>query len=281
MRSVSPLPLPPGRRPRYEPGMECLEACDDSLVDALTEMAEWQSGARVTEEAGALFVVGQSRFPTPYSNAVFPVDATASPAGVLARAEALFADRRYFVWERGAGGGPLGEAARARGFTLVGDMPAMVIESPIPGGAAPGVEVRAVNDAAGFADFLRVSQLAYAEAGLPDRVAASLFARPEVAMASSVIAVGRIEGEPVSAALSITNGVTGVGGVYWVGTPPALRRRGGADAVTRFVTNAAFEQGACIVSLQASEAGEPVYTRLGYREVGRYARWLSPARAPG
>jgi hypothetical protein len=261
--------------------MECFEACDDSLVDALTQMAEWQDGARVIEEGGALFVAGKSRFPTPYSNALFPVDPEASPAAVLARAEAVFADRRYFVWGRGVHGGAFGRLALERGFVPVGDMPAMAIEAPIAPAAAPGVEVRAVKDAAGFADFLRVSQLAYAEAGLPDRVAASLFARAEVAIASAVIAVGRIEGEPVSAALSITNGVTGVGGVYWVGTPPTLRRRGAADAVTRFVTNAAFEQGACIVTLQASEAGEPVYVRLGYREVGRYSRWLSPARAPG
>jgi hypothetical protein len=260
--------------------MECFEACDDSLVDALTEMAEWQTGARVVEDAGALFVVGQSRFPTPYSNAAFPADVAVSPEGLLARAEEVFTDRRYFVWERGTGGGPLGVLAAARGFTAVGDMPAMVIEEPIAGDAPAGVEVRAVTDVAGFAEFLRVSQLAYAEAGLPDRVAASLFARPEVAIASSVLAVGRIGGEAVSAALSITNGVTGVGGVYWVGTVPSGRRRGAADAVTRFVTNAAFEQGACIVSLQASEAGEPVYLRLGYREVGRYARWLSPSRLP-
>jgi len=67
-----------------------------------------------------------------------------------------------------------------------------------------------------------------------------------------------------------------VGGVYWVGTVPAARRRGAADAVTRHVTRAAFEQGARMVTLQASAAGEPVYRRMGYREVGRYARFLSP-----
>ena len=94
-----------------------------------------------------------------------------------------------------------------------------------------------------------------------------------------MIAVGRVDGTAVSAAVSITNGVTGVGGLYWVGTTPAARRRGAAEAVTRFVTNAAFEQGACIVVLQASEAGARLYARMGYREVGRYARFLSPKSA--
>jgi hypothetical protein len=48
---------------------------------------------------------------------------------------------------------------------------------------------------------------------------------------------------------------------------------------TRFVTNASFEQGATVVTLQASEAGAPVYARMGYRVVGTYARLLSPERA--
>jgi predicted acetyltransferase len=98
---------------------------------------------------------------------------------------------------------------------------------------------------------------------------------------SSTIALAHIDGEAVATAVSITNAVTGVGGVYWVGTVPSARRRGAAEAVTRFVTQASFEQGACIVTLQASPAGAPLYARLGYAEVGRYARFLSPKSGSG
>jgi GNAT superfamily N-acetyltransferase len=87
-----------------------------------------------------------------------------------------------------------------------------------------------------------------------------------------------VDEEPAACALSITNALTGVGGVYWVGATPSARRRGAGDAVARFVTNAAFDQGACLVTLQASNAGRPIYERMGYREIGYYARFLSPKR---
>ena len=64
--------------------------------------------------------------------------------------------------------------------------------------------------------------------------------------------------------------------MYWVASLPSERRKGAADAVTRFVTNAAFDRGASVVTLQASRAGEPIYRRMGYREVVRYERLLSP-----
>ena len=51
---------------------------------------------------------------------------------------------------------------------------------------------------------------------------------------------------------------------------PAARGRGLGDLVTRVVTQRAFDLGAAFVSLQASEMGEPVYRRMGYREVHRY-----------
>ena len=62
----------------------------------------------------------------------------------------------------------------------------------------------------------------------------------------------------------------GVGGIYWVGTRPELARRGLAAALVRRVSNHLFEHGARCVVLQASKMGEPVYLRLGYREITRY-----------
>ena len=61
-----------------------------------------------------------------------------------------------------------------------------------------------------------------------------------------------------------------IAGVYWVGTVDGARGKGLGDAVTRAVTNRAFELGARFVSLQASAMGEPIYRRMGYREIYRY-----------
>jgi ribosomal protein S18 acetylase RimI-like enzyme len=158
----------------------------------------------------------------------------------------------------------------------------MAIDAPVPASdfAGPGnTIVSQVTDAAAFADFVHVSQLSFAEAGLPATVASSLFADPEAALRSADIFVARTDERVIAAALSITGTESRVGGIYWVGTVPDARQHGAGAAVTRAATNAAFARGAAVVTLQASSAGEPVYRRMGYREVTRYFRFLSPARA--
>lgn len=257
--------------------MDLLEAADDSLADAMTVMAEWQETARVVEESGALMVAGKRRFPMMYANAVFPIDESADPDRVLSRADEFFSDRRYVLWARGEGSDPIGARATAKGFASLGVVPAMAIEEKVRDPERP-VRVDRVTSAERFGDFVRVAQLAYVEVGLPEEIAASLFARSDAALASSVMALAFVDEEPAACALSITNALTGVGGVYWVGATPNARRRGAGDAVTRFVTNAAFDQGASVVVLQATNAGRPVYERMGYREMGQYARFLSPKR---
>ena len=88
-----------------------------------------------------------------------------------------------------------------------------------------------------------------------------------------IVCLARREGAAQSGALAILS--HGVAGVYWVGTVEEGRGQGLGDACTRYVTRAAFEAGARLVCLQASAQGEPIYLRMGYREVTRYAWWVS------
>lgn len=260
---------------------DSVRACDASLADAMRVMAAFQDGARVVSDPSGLAVVGRSRFPSPYSNAAFPTDASVDPLAFLAFADRTFSDRRYFLWARGALSRALEGAAEAGKLAPFGELPGMVIEERLAEPKVPGVSVSRVLDQSAFDDFVAVSQLAYAEAGLPAPIALSLLASASRAIAVADLFVSRVDGVRASAALSITSLETGVGGVYWVGTLPEARRRGAAEAVTRAVTNAAFDRGARIVTLQASVAGAPLYLRLGYREVVRYARFLSPALPSG
>ena len=85
------------------------------------------------------------------------------------------------------------------------------------------------------------------------------------------------DGRPVAAAMAGT--FDGVGVVGWVGTDPAYRYKGIGTAVTRASTNAAFDLGARIVSLQASPDGYPVYLKMGFRVVAGYAIWV-PGEPP-
>ena len=77
--------------------------------------------------------------------------------------------------------------------------------------------------------------------------------------------------EAVAAAIAILS--HGIAGLYWVAALPEARGRGLGEACTRLAGNRAFELGARCVILQASAQGEPIYLRMGYREITRY-RWF-------
>jgi predicted GNAT family acetyltransferase len=105
---------------------------------------------------------------------------------------------------------------------------------------------------------------------MPADACERLFASCERMLRPHVIAaLARVEGEPASAALAILS--HGIAGIYWVGTVEKQRSRGLGEACTAAVGNAAFERGAAAVVLQASRQGEPIYRRMGYREITRYA----------
>ena len=64
--------------------------------------------------------------------------------------------------------------------------------------------------------------------------------------------------------------ITGENGV---GTALESRGRGLAELVTRVATNIGFDCGAPYITLQATSMGEPVYRKLGYRELYRFANF--------
>lgn len=55
---------------------------------------------------------------------------------------------------------------------------------------------------------------------------------------------------------------------------PDARGRGLAEAVTRHLTNEALRRGAAFVVLQASKFGEPIYLRMGYKEITKYPWYM-------
>lgn len=84
--------------------------------------------------------------------------------------------------------------------------------------------------------------------------------------------VGFLEGTPVATAALFAS--HGIAGVFNVSTVPEYRRRGFGEALTRRASLDGRDQGCTAGALQASEMGEPIYRRMGYREVARYSVWL-------
>ncbi len=117
----------------------------------------------------------------------------------------------------------------------------------------------------------RVEATGYEALGLPPAVTEAMFSSPErVLNPHTVVVVGYLEDEPAAAAIAILS--DGIAGLCWVVTVPEARGKGLGEACTRLAGNRAFELGARCVTPQASPQGEPIYLRMGYREITRY-RW--------
>jgi predicted GNAT family acetyltransferase len=84
--------------------------------------------------------------------------------------------------------------------------------------------------------------------------------------------VGYASGDPVVSGLGWRTGRTI--GVYSIATVGSARRRGYGAAMTARVVADGMVAGCDVAVLQASEMGRPVYERLGFRTVVRYAAYL-------
>jgi GNAT superfamily N-acetyltransferase len=72
----------------------------------------------------------------------------------------------------------------------------------------------------------------------------------------------------------------GDAGVELVGTIPEARGRGLASRLLRRALVDARERGCTTTTLQATRMGYPVYSRLGYRDLGRVQMWERRRPAP-
>ncbi len=131
-----------------------------------------------------------------------------------------------------------------------------------------------MDDAAGVGDFVTVNAEAYAVYGMPSDVIADMFDRPDAVLADPALAmvVAYREEAPVAAALVYVS--DGTASLQWVGTRSEARGLRLGEAVTVWTTNEAFERGAGSCTLQASVMGAPLYRKLGYETLYRYAEYV-------
>lgn len=80
----------------------------------------------------------------------------------------------------------------------------------------------------------------------------------------------------VPVARSMLRTTDGIAGLYGVHTGPRHRRCGFGAAATLHALKVAREAGLKLTSLQASEEGEPLYRKLGYRALGEVRCWIRP-----
>ena len=145
--------------------------------------------------------------------------------------------------------------------------PALVLE-PVPAAPVPPDEIEI---SVGGRELLRD----WHEALESGAVFRRLFGRDLVSDPDIRLAVGYLDGQPVSSAAAIRSGPTI--GIYAVATVERARRRGIGRAVTWAVIEAGRSAwGSTIAILQSSQMGLPVYRSMGFEEVATYTEYERP-----
>jgi ribosomal protein S18 acetylase RimI-like enzyme len=255
-----------------------------NLLEFCRESTRWGVGGALEEQGGVVLYATGAWVPV-LTNGAGRVDETVPGDAVVSCADAWFGrlKRGYTVSVRDVPEDDdlrvACEAAGLRPWAAPG--PEMMCRSRVEEAALPpGCDLRVVSEPDHVADFAFVNAAAYATYLMPAEAVPAIFSRPAGLLAACHVyaVVAYMEARPAAAALTIAS--HGLAGVYWVGAVPDARRRGLGDAVARIVTNAGFDMGARVNTLQASSMGESIYRRMGYETMYRYTTYvrLPPSR---
>lgn len=251
---------------------------DLNLAEATREHARFRAPHAIEEGGGLLLSASATRAPlAPLNAAIGLGDGPLSPERLWSRAHAFFAprDRGFGVYVRAHRDRALLEDCQRRGLPQAGNSPGMVLtEAPAAPTLASDARLVQVggNEVEGF---VQVSAAAYESLGMAAKVTRVVFAEPARFLVPHWHLRVVMEGERACAAAMLLFS-HGIAGIYWVGTAPDARGRGYGEAVTRAISRDAFERGAQAVVLQASAYGEPIYRRIGFRELTRYPWFVVP-----
>jgi GNAT superfamily N-acetyltransferase len=176
----------------------------------------------------------------------------------------------------------LGEFLQAYGFHLSGTAPGMAIDlaaDEVSAGTPmnPALEIVRVSSATLSRQWVDVIVDSFQES---ETVRQARYAGQAALGWAEESALQRflvlLEGEPVATAALFLD--AGIAGFYEVVTVPQQRRRGLATSVMLATIDTARQRGYRIGVLQASPMGEPVYHRLGFRELCRFSHYVLRAK---
>jgi GNAT superfamily N-acetyltransferase len=154
-----------------------------------------------------------------------------------------------------------------------------------PAEQLPGMVLSPVNEIPPLPDGLSVTAWDAGSLATYNEIMAEAFEMP-VQMMNDLIGpslltshvrgyLGHVDGRPVATSALIAS--DGVAGVYNVSTLPEYRKRGLGEAMTWHAVREGVKAGCRIGSLQASAMGQPVYARMGFRNIAPYESYVSPA----
>ncbi|MGA2159212.1 MAG: GNAT family N-acetyltransferase [Dehalococcoidia bacterium] len=247
---------------------DLLRLADLNRMEYWRESLNWIPGTEVFEDQDAVFINSVVDFPA--CNIV--LTRSQGTAEVISRAQQFFSQRKrsFALLLRNHGDQDAIKFCRESKMLMISDNAGMALEQPVnKKKLRDGAELHWVEDAKGLEGFEQVTAEAYQDLGLPAAITHKYFALADRVLSPySIWAVVYYQDEPAAAAMAILS--HGIAGIYWVACAKKSRGLGLAAYCTQEVGNAAFDLGARKVILQASQFGDPVYRKLGYREITRY-----------
>jgi GNAT superfamily N-acetyltransferase len=249
-------------------------AADENLSSTWALLGR-SSGADVIED-GPLTCVATG-LPTAFFNGAYLNAPTNDPQRLVAEAVRFFADRDlpWLLWVRDGVCSAFLDAGRSAGLRDAGGPPAMGL-API--GEAPqppdGLRIEIATTIEALRDHASMLRDGF---GLPQEIIDRVVQPALLDVADLTVLVGRVDDEPVSCSLLAISGATA--GVYNVATPERFRGNGYGEALTWAAVIEGAQRGCSHAVLQASDAGYPIYRRMGFVDLGRYVQLEGPPLA--
>jgi len=168
--------------------------------------------------------------------------------------------------------------ARARqtfamfGMRAISNPPGMLAPALLhPAGPLPAIEMRPVADAQTRAAFAEITAVCF---DIPYLVARAVYGREDAWNHGYEGFVGYANGKAIAIVAMVA--AADAIGVYSLGTLPAFRRRGYGEALLRASAAEVMRRtGHSRFVLQSTEAGYDLYRRMGFRNVTRFAVYLT------
>ncbi len=255
---------------------DILYLSDLNLAEFVREMARWNVKSEIIEQDDLLITKGEDS--SPVTNVAVRLHRCAQPPceEAIYRIKSFYQKRNseFSIHIRRHADADMESICTSEKMIKIWDNPGMIRTESVPQKPRPDdVEVRRVEDLKEAADFAAVATESYKSLGMSEPVASKIFATPErIIRPYNYSVVGYLKGAPVSCAMILLS--HSIAGVYWVGTVQNARGRGIAEACVGDVTNEALKRGAAFVVLQASRFGEPIYRRMGFKEITKYPWYM-------
>jgi ribosomal protein S18 acetylase RimI-like enzyme len=236
----------------------------ESMRSFFAAVPETSDGGRTVRLDGVIATVAPAVPERSLPNSVL-YESEEAFAGALDELARLYEDAGVLAWtvwvpEYHRGTAELLEQA---GHKLDADPAGMIadlsdIEPPRPDDPEPDTEP--TQD-----DLGRINDLAYGTGDSFQRLLGEGPADPRYTY------IARVDGRPVASVVSHDH--EGDCSIWWVATVPEARGRGLAPGLMRRALSDGRDRGCEVTTLQATKAGQPVYERLGYRDLGALQMW--------